>query len=129
MNTTMTSTTITSEAGRQIKVRAWTVDAREVLADLRSGAIQTARDLGIAFLSAKRSLATMAATEYGDSQTNNFALNAFENALDWSLGLATLDVIRAAVKARKLPKPFQIAATGRGQVYAIFASGRTARIR
>jgi len=127
MTSTMTTTTITDN-GRQIRVRAWTVEPREVLAGLKSGAIRGARDIGLALLGAKRSLATMAATEYGDSQRNNFAINAFENALDWSLGLAIFNLIRAAVADRKLPKPFQVAATSRGQVYAILASGRTIKV-
>lgn len=121
----MRVTTITNpKTGRQIKVKAWRVEPREVLAKFEAGEYKDARDLSWALLSDRQTERAMAASEYGDSQANNFALNVLENALDWGLGLKAITFIRQTVKGyKKMPKPFEVAAARNGDVFIVTQSG------
>lgn len=122
----MRRTTIIDPAtGRELRVMAWRVEPRAVVQGLMDGRLRHAQDLGLALLSDDATVCAMAESEGGDSAANNLALRVFEHALDWGLGLAALGYIARMVKAsRRLPKPFEVAVTARGEVYVVTATGR-----
>ena len=116
----MKTMTITNpKTGRETRVRAWRVEPRRLLAQLKEGG--SARDLGITILGDAESLEAMEATLGGDQASNNFALSIFENALDWRLGLAALDWMLAC--RPRMSKPFQVACNRSGDVFVIRPSG------
>jgi hypothetical protein len=108
--------------GRQLRVRSWHIDPKPFLA-WTTAHQATARDISWKLLSERASVAEMEATDGGDAAHSNFALHVFENALDWSLGLAVLQVFRACHARGKLPKPFDILTSQGGQIYWRGASG------
>lgn len=112
------------ETGREVRVMAWRVDPRAVVEEFRAGRLRTARDLGWAILSDEETVCAMAETEHEESSDRNLALRVFEHALDWRLGLWTLDFIRAAARMGRMPKQFHVAADRAGRVYVIGASGK-----
>lgn len=121
----METRTITNpKTGREVKVRAWRVEPRVVLAKLRSGEWSTARDISWGLLADPQAACLIERTDGGDSAENNFALNIFENALDWSLGLKVLTFIQACQRIGKMPKPFDVLATRQGHVFIATATGR-----
>jgi hypothetical protein len=111
------------ETGRMNQVKAWTVDTRRVFDELKSG--KSAHDLGWMLLSDPESLREMEESQYGDCLENNFALNVFESALDWSLGLAILRTLQSYKdQFSKYPKSFRLAANTKGQVFLLGKSGK-----
>ena len=115
----MYHTTITN---RRNQVRAWPVNPRAVMAKLKSGEWQSAKDISFALLDDDESIQEMQNEEYGDSAQSNFALNIFENALDWTLGLAVINMLKACAAKGKWPKPFSVAVNRAGDVFIIGAS-------
>ena len=116
---------ISPKTNRPVSVRAWRIEPRDVLARFKSGEYKTAQDLSYALLNQSRSVMDMSEGLDGDSAQTNFALCVFDNALDWTLGLAVLNLIRACRKQHnRLPKPFRIAASRAGDVFLIAASGK-----
>lgn len=118
----MYSTSIVNpKTGRSNQVKAWDVSPKNVLAEMKSGRIKTARDLSWALLNDTESVKAMESTMERDSvKSGNFALSVFENALDWSLGLQLLAAIRAFVKAGKLPKVLTVAVNAKGDVFVLY---------
>ncbi len=60
----------------------------------------------------------------GDAAERNLGLAVFEQALDWRIGLAVLEVFRAAVERRRIPKPFRVEITRSGRITVLLPSGR-----
>jgi DNA helicase HerA-like ATPase len=116
-------TVINPSTGRENCVLCWKVNPREVLAQSKAGKIKTAKDLSWMLLSDDESIQVVDEEQHGDSSHNNFALSTFENALDWSLGLAILNIMRATPKG-KILKPFEVAANRKGEVFIILSNGR-----
>lgn len=117
-------TIINPQTNRQNKVNCWNINPREVLRLMREGKIKTARDLSWMLLNDDDTIQLMEETDAGDCQNNNFALNVFENALDWGLGIKVLGFIRAFTQVKKMPKPFVVAANRKGDVFIITQSGQ-----
>lgn len=123
-----TLTIINPKTDRQNIVRAWLINPREVVNRIKAGQYRSARDISLALLSDDESIQLMERTQYGDYSRNNFALSIFENALDWRLGLAVLDLIDACIRQyRRLPKPFYVAVNRSGDVFLI--NKETGRVR
>ena len=119
----MQTITITNpETGRQNACRAWFVEPKKVLVDIKAGA--TAKQISWKLLSDDEAYGEMQATEDGDSARNNFALHIFENALDWGLGLAIIRLMVQAAKLGKRPKPFYILANRKGDIFYKFCNGK-----
>lgn len=115
---------INPKTGKKNRVVIWQIDARNILAMKREGRFQTPRQLSWLLLNDRSAIAKMEDEIEGESPNCNFALRIFETALDWSLGLTVLNFILQCVRAKKMPKPFQVAANHRGDVFIITASGR-----
>lgn len=105
--------------------RQWRIDPRAVLERFRSGQYQSARDLSWSLIGDTETCQLMEETEAGDTAENNFALSVVEHALDWRLGLAVVNLIAAAARERKMPKPFTLGVTRNGEIWYVLASGRT----
>lgn len=121
----METVTITNpKTNRSCKVQAWNIDPRDVVAKFRDGTYKSAKDLSWALLSDRKSVAKMGREEGGDSGANNFALRVFETGLDWSLGLRVLQLIESSARRKCIPKPFQVAANRKGDVFVITHSGQ-----
>ena len=118
------TTIVNPKTKRENRARAWLVNPRAVYDKLKSGEYKDARDISWALLGDDESIQDMRAEEYGDAAERNLALSIFENALDWGLGLAVLNYIRAFLQKKALPKPFEVLATRRGDVFIRSASGR-----
>ena len=112
------------KTGRNNRVKAWDIDPQAVVAGVTAGAIKTAKDLSWSLLGDEKSYQTMIDTDHGDGQDSNWALNIFENALDWALGMRVLRFIEACRKLKRMPNPFTVVATRKGDVYIIGQSGR-----
>lgn len=111
--------------GRKITLKTWKIEPRTILDLLKQKKIESGRDLSFMLLNDEESIETMQDQEHGDNSENNFALSIFENALDWRLGMTVLNFIRGVVKKyRKLPKPFEIGVTRKGDIFLILNSGR-----
>ncbi len=117
-----TATIVNPKSGRNVRVRAWDVEPRAILRKFSAGEFKDARDLSWALLSEDASIAALEC-EDGDSNETNFALSVFENALDWTLGLAAVRFMRCAPKG-KIVKPFRVACARSGDVFVITASGQ-----
>ena len=108
--------------GRINRVRAWQIAPRAVVDACKAGA--TARDISWSLLSDEQAYQEMKDTEYGDDGGSNFALGIFENALDFTLGMAVVWMIRLFISQRqKLPAPFSVVATRKGDVFCVGISG------
>lgn len=121
----MFQTTITNPNTNRInKVYAWTVAPKTFWNDLKTGEL-TPKQLSWKLLNDDQSIQVMDDSQYGDSACQNFALSVFENALDWSLGLAIVRYCNAMVSQRKtLPKPFTVMVTRKGDVFIKTFSGK-----
>jgi hypothetical protein len=103
------------------------IEPREFYAAVAKG--RSLKDLSWQMLNEPLSTKTMMAEAGGDAAENNFALAVFEQALDWRLGIAAWSLIKACVAERKrYPKPFQIALTRGGKIFAIMANGRMVKL-
>lgn len=111
------------KTGRTCNLRAWRVDPKAITAKCREGVFKTAKDISWALLNDDESIQDMQDTEYGDSSRNNSALRMFESALDWTLGLAVLNYIRAFTTQKKFPKSFHVGYNTSGDVFVVGASG------
>lgn len=107
---------------RTLRVVGWHVQPKEVLGWVKEGL--TAKDISWKFLNDRKVEKLMKSEEYGDCSSNNFALSVFENALDWSIGLCILRLIRGCVANKKIPKPFDLLVDRKGTCYAKLSSGR-----
>lgn len=111
------------KTGKQIAVRVWKITPREITNGLKTGAIKDVKDISWKLLNEPESVQDMKNGMDGENAVHNFALSVFEGALDWSLGLAVVNHIRAYVKEGKFPKPFELAVSRKGDIYIIGASG------
>jgi hypothetical protein len=112
------------KTGRQLRIRAWQIEPRDVLAKFRAKQWKSAKDISWHLLSHQDSVEEMRETDAGDCARNNWSLSIVENALDWTLGLSVLNFIRGAVKQGKLPKPFHVGCSRSGDVFIVTSSGR-----
>ena len=109
------------KTGRANRVKAWHINPRAVLDEIKAGA--EARDISWRLLSDDQSIQELQETAY-EEEGSNFGLSIFENALDWSLGLAVVRFIHAFLKYRKcLPAPFSVVATRKGDIFCVGKSG------
>lgn len=109
------------KTNRNIEVRVWDIDTQETVTFLKG---RSARDLSLKLLSDKSSLKEMERTESSDCAGNNFSLAVFEHALDWSLGLAVYNFIVAALRVKRCPRRFKVAAARNGDVFILHPSGK-----
>jgi hypothetical protein len=106
----MSTMTITHPTtNRNTTVRVWTIDSMTLAKKIGAG--ESPKAVGRALLDE-----ALPAT---DKAASKFALNAFETALDWGLGLAAGRFLRAAVANKKIPRKFRIAANKKGDVFCI----------
>jgi len=119
----MATTQITNpKSGRKINVRVWSIDdPKAMLARFRGGL--TPKALSWELLSEKHSVKAMEREMDGEAASSNFALSVFEHALDWTLGLTVFNWIVDAAKRGKMPKPFKVAVSRKGDTFIIGASG------
>jgi len=116
-----TITIVNPTTRRGITVSSWYIQPRAMLDELKRGT--SLRDISLQLLSEPESIERVH-EEDGDSAHNNWALNIFENALDWGLGLAAFSLIRDTIKAyKRLPKPFRVAASRSGDIFLLLPSG------
>lgn len=121
----MYHTTITNpKTKRRNQVRAWPINPKAVMAKFKGDEWQSAKDISFALLDDDESIQEMRDEKYGDCAARNFALSIFENALDWRLGIAVLDILKACLAKRRMPKPFSVAVNRAGDVFIIGASGK-----
>lgn len=117
----METTTIRNpETGRQVQVRAWRVEPRAIRSKMRAGEIKSAKDISWMLLNDDASIQEMRDEEHGDSARTNWALAVFEHGLDWSLGIAVLRIMNAAIETSHLPKPFDVMVNRSGVVFVHF---------
>ena len=110
------------KTNRRNAVRCWSIAVRAIAAGLECGNIKSARDISWSLLNDDQSIQTMENEMGGDEVSGNFALSVFENALDWQLGVAVLQVLKAA--RPRMPKDFEVAVNRAGDVFVIFQSGK-----
>lgn len=112
---------VNPKTGRAVTMRVWDVDTRKAIDLINSGG---AKALSWAMLSDDESLAAMDDEQSGDSADSNFALNVFENALDWALGLKVIDFLQACkTQFGRYPKRASVACTHSGDVYIVLRNG------
>lgn len=115
--------------GKMVAVDSFPVAPREVLTLLKAYPGSTAKDIGLWLLGEARSAARMRQEMSGEGRYDNYALRSFENALDWSLGIAVLRILQAyRDKYRRLPKPFELLATRPGAILARFSTGQVVEV-
>ncbi len=127
----MTVKTIVDPGSNQsIEVYSWPITPREILKKLREKEIKGPRDISWALLSDEESQVELEEDleAPGDSSETSLSLNIIENALDWKLGLAVLGFIRASVAEKKLPLPFEVSCSNRGDVYIVTNSGKVLKM-
>ena len=115
----MYTTTITNPTtNRQNKVKVWEIETKLALQIVKSDGV---KGLSWHLLSEKEAIATMEQTAHGDSANNNFALNIFENALDWGLGLKVVAYLQAYANTYpgKQPKIVRVAANRKGDCFIL----------
>jgi hypothetical protein len=112
---------VNPRTARENKVRLFRVAPREIVRRVRTKELLTARDISF-FVMSQESIDE--GDEEGDSTETNFALSVFENALDWTIGLAVLEYLRQARSGRKLPKPFEVLVNRSGDVFLRTFSGK-----
>lgn len=110
---------VNPNSGRESNCKCWMVDPAKVMALIREKKIQTSKDLSLMLLGDDEAVQLMGEEMGGEDAGHNFALQVFEHALDWTIGLAVLDFIRACAKMGKKPRPFEVAANRSGQVFVI----------
>lgn len=117
------STITNPKTNRTNSVKCWEIQPREAIAELtKAGGVKA---YSWKLLSEPEAVAEMESTLDGDSARSNFALSVLENALDWGLGLAVLNFIRASVQNKKMPKPFTLAVNSRGDIFVITGGTKT----
>ena len=117
------TTMLPPNTGKKLTVDTYRVVPRELLAWTRTRRNCTAKHISLYLLGQERSLRKAEAQDGGDTRHNNYALRIFENALDWSLGLAVLKLL-AAYPVGRLPRPFTLGATRKGSILVQFPSGK-----
>ena len=110
--------------GKARKVYAWEINPRETYNAFKNGKLKSAKDLSWALLNDDKSLQVMDSQQYGDNAESNFALSVFENALDWTLGMVVVRFLEVFTSQKKLPKPFRVFCTRKGDVFIKTNSGR-----
>lgn len=112
--------------GKTVAVDVFAIVPKALLAWSAKTKPQSAKAISWHILSEAKSTARMARQMDGEGHHDNFALRTFENALDWSLGLAWLRMLTLFQQERpgKLPKPFDFLATRKGEILVRWQSGR-----
>jgi len=113
-----TQTMENPNTNRNNKFNCWDVSWDAIMAMVKDG--KGAKDISWALLNDDQSIMLMEETQDGDTQRSNFALNIFENALDWGLGITTLNFMKACVKSHKKVKKFTVAANRKGDVFIAY---------
>lgn len=109
--------------GRDNRMKVWTIRGRTIVDALLSDNPPTAKDISWSLLSDDGCYEEMLATEYGDTSESNFALSIFEDALDWTLGLAVIGFVRDCIQEwKKYPKTFDVLVNHKGQVFIRYKS-------
>jgi hypothetical protein len=114
--------------GKTITVDVFPIVPKALLSWSATAKPQSAKAISWHILSEAKSVARMARQMDGEGQHDNYALRTFENALDWSLGLAWLHILTAYRGTGKLPKPFDLLATRTGAILMRYASGRIVEV-
>lgn len=109
---------------RQNNMRCWRVEWSTIIELLKSG--KSAKDISWMFLNDDQSVQVMDDEQYGDSQSNNFALNVFENALDYAIGIKILQYVRFLNSMKKKHDVFVVACNRGGDVFIV--SNKTGRV-
>jgi hypothetical protein len=120
----MYTTTITNPTtGRKNVIRVFPIATKE--------AVHIANEKGVKALSWElldqpESLDAMAAEMGGESARSNFALNVFESALDWGLGMTVVRYIKyySQLYPGKQPKEVRAAVNRKGDVFIIDKNNR-----
>jgi hypothetical protein len=113
---------VNPETNRTVNVKVWEVDIKTALTTCKTGSV---KDLSWSLLEEKESIDAME-EENGDSASSNFALAVFEQALDWRLGLAIIDLLKSYQrKFGKIPSKVTIACDRKGRIYFI---SKTAKV-
>jgi hypothetical protein len=113
----MSTLSITNPAtNKTIGVRVFAVETAAAVRMLNTEGVKA---LSWSLLSQKHSVDAMERSEGGDTACNNFALSIFENALDWSLGLAVRNFITDARAVKRCPKAFKVGVSRKGDVFAL----------
>ena len=103
------------------------VNPKEVIAKIKDGA--GAKEISWMFLSRKSSERAMAKSLGGDCAENNFSLRIFEQALDWSIGVSVIGIIRNTYQLHKrIPKPFNLFVSRKGETFGKLQSGKTIKL-
>lgn len=111
------------KTGRVNRCRAWAINPRAVVDALKDEKL-TARDISWSLLADEEAYQEMVKTAEGEDADSCFALNIFESALDFSLGLGVVRFIHAFLKYRKcMPAPFTVVATRKGDIFCVGKSG------
>ena len=111
------------KTNRVNSMKCWDLDTKSV-ANVMSAAGGNVKAISWAMLNDEASVQAMEDTQHGDSAANNWALNVFENALDWGLGLAVVGYLRMYKEQfGKFPRRFTIAANRNGDVFCVQKSG------
>ncbi len=123
----MTYRILQTNTGRTRRLACWTITTEGVREAFKSGHCRTAKDLGWMLLSDKESTARLErdCTKGDDIPGGNFALRTFEQALDWTLGLAVTRFIDSLARVKKVARTFSVGVDRRGEAYIILSSGRT----
>jgi len=103
--------------------RVWETNPRTFIRGLKDTGELSAKGISWALL--EEAADDMESESDGDSAPRNFSLSVFENALDWELGIAYLNALRAYARAKPgyWPKTLSVAVTRSGDVYSRFGSG------
>lgn len=118
------------ETNRMNKMRVWDIDTRALLDKWFASerGLAAIKDISWNLMGDDQAYQAMKETEYGDSADSNFALSAFENALDIRLGMAALTYLDACrEKYGRRPKTFGLAVTRTGDIF-ILQPGRNAGV-
>lgn len=117
-------TIVNPTTNRPNRMRVWTIRGRSIIDALLSENPPTAKDVSWSLLSDDGAYQELVETQDGDTSETNFALSIFEDALDWTLGLAVIGFIRDCVKEyKRYPRTFRVAVNHRGQVFILYRSG------
>ena len=100
------------------------VEPKRVLREAREQEIKDVR--GFSLIIIDHNMELLRGTDRGDCAENNAALQVVEDALDYRLGMAFINLMKSCPKG-KLPKPFCLQSRLSG-IYATFSSGRTVKV-
>lgn len=116
-----TQTMINPKTNRNNTFKCWNVSWDGIMEMIKAG--KSAKEISFALLDDDESVMLMEETVDGDSQNNNFALNVFENALDWGIGITIINFMKSLLKLHKKASQFTVMANKKGDVF-IACKGR-----